>query len=106
MRKKPKRKPGDVKRLFELLGTTSEPTPVNLNEARMLAELAGSTVENRQGYRMENDCMKVCFTSESQAKAAARQRLNVGSNVGKLRQYYCTECKAWHMTSSFHIGNK
>ena len=104
--KKPKRSPGNAKRLFELLGATDEAPPANLEEARMLAEMAGSPVHVRQGVRLDNDCMKVCFSSEAQAKSAARRRVSISSNVGKLRAYFCDTCKAWHMTSSFHINRK
>lgn len=103
--KKPKRKPGDAKRLYELLGTTNEAPPVNLEEARMLAELEGHPVEIRKGVRLENDCMKVCYSSESQAKSGARHRLNSSANVSRLRAYFCDTCKSWHLTSQF-IGRK
>jgi hypothetical protein len=105
MSKKTKRKSGDAKRLFELLGTPNESPPVNLEEARMLAEMEGSPVERRVGVRLDNECMKVCFSSESQAKSGAKHRLNSSANVGKLRAYFCDTCKSWHLTSQF-IGRK
>jgi hypothetical protein len=106
VKKRSQPKKGDAKRLFEILGEGGHPAPSSLKEARMLAEMAGAQVQVRQGLRLDNNCMKTCYTSESQAKQAARRRVSVSSNVGKLRAYYCDVCKHWHMTSSFHIGNK
>lgn len=34
--------------------------------------------------------------------SATKHRLNKGSNISRLRTYFCDDCKAWHMTSSFH----
>ena len=102
MKKRSKPKKGATKRLFELLGTTTESSPVNLEEARMLAEMEGSPVERRVGIRLNNECMKVCYSSESQAKSGARHRLSNSSNVNKLRVYRCDVCNAYHLTSSFH----
>lgn len=47
---------------------------------------------------------KVMYPSESAAKASARNILSKKSgNVSALRTYFCPECHAWHMSSSFFI---
>ena len=98
---KKKRPSNSLKRLFEIIGTPDEAPPVNLREAEMRTEMEGGSFELRQGYRKDNECMKMCFNSEAQAKAAARRRLNVGANVSRLRTYFCDTCSAWHLTSQF-----
>ena len=46
---------------------------------------------------------KVMYPSESAAKASARHLLTKKTgNVSSLRTYFCPECHAWHMSSSFH----
>lgn len=97
-------KPKGAKRLMDLLGVDPlAPVPSNLEEARMMQEMdGGDPVRRSSGYRLDNDCMKVCFTSEAACKDAIKYRLRVGSNVSRLRAYFCEDCAAWHMTSSFH----
>lgn len=102
MKKRSRPKPGSAKRLFELLGASNESAPVNMDEARMLVEMEGVEIERHTGVRLDNDCMKMCYSSEAHAKAGAKHRLNRSANVGRLRQYFCDTCKAWHLSSSFH----
>lgn len=87
-----KKSSGKVKRLnsiFEKLGTDTqyEPPPCE-GERRPPAS------------RKDNDCGKVCFSSESECNRAINRRLNIGANMSKLRSYFCKECNAWHMSSS------
>lgn len=46
-------------------------------------------------------CGKMCFASESAIKKAIKSRLRKGANCGKLRSYFCKDCKAFHMSSVF-----
>ena len=54
------------------------------------------------GHRKENDCGKICFTSQSLCNQAMRWRLNKRCNTSQMRSYFCETCKSWHMTSSIH----
>lgn len=91
-----------VKALMALLGADPyESPPNNLEEARFRQEMEGVVVEREERTRCR-ETGKVSFSSESQAKQAARSRLNKGANTGKLRQYKCEHCASWHLTSSFH----
>lgn len=103
MKKRSNPKPGSAKRLFELLGTSTLNAPVNMDEARMLAEMEGVEIERHSGVRLDNDCMKMCYSSEAHAKAGAKHRLRTSSNVSRLRVYRCDICNAYHLTSSFHV---
>jgi hypothetical protein len=97
---KPKRK--SVKSLMAILGADPyESPPNNLEEARFRRELEGHAVEREERERCPVNG-KVSFTSEGQAKQAARARLNKGANTGKLRTYRCPDCSMFHITSSFH----
>jgi len=104
MSKKPKKR--GVKALMELLGADpNESPPNNFEEARFRHELERQTVPV-DPVRMDEmpRCQitgKVGFSSEPQAKKAARSRLNRGSNVSKLRVYRCEHCGMWHMSSNF-----
>ena len=102
MKKRSHSKPGSAKRLLELLGTSTLEAPVNMDEARMLAEMEGVEIERHTGVRLDNDCKKMCYSSEAQAKAGAQHRLRTSSNVSRLRQYFCDTCKSWHLSSTFH----
>lgn len=95
------KKKADVDRLLTLLGAEGCVQPSSFKEAAEMAEHSGATIERRSGIRKDNDCMKVCFTSETQAKSAANRRVNTASNVSRLRTYFCETCKAYHLTSSF-----
>jgi hypothetical protein len=97
-----KKRAESKKRLLELLGENAGAPPTSIEEARMLAEMEGVEIETRSGVRLDNECNKVCYSSESNAKAGAKHRLRNSANVGKLRQYFCDACKAWHLSSSFH----
>jgi hypothetical protein len=97
---KPKKR--SVKSLLALLGADpNEPPPQSLEEARFMHELEGHAIEREELSRCPVNG-KVSFTSEGQAKAAARARLNKGANTGKLRTYRCDDCSKFHITSSFH----
>lgn len=101
MSKKPKTKRQGVKDLLRLLGADpNEPAPTGLREAEFRCDLEGVEQQEKHLDRCETTG-KVCFTSESQAKQAARRRLNKGSNTSSIRVYRCESCPAWHMTSSF-----
>ena len=99
-----KTKTKGIKNLLALLGEDPNGhAPRNLAEARQMHEESGGESPDRShGHRLDNDCGKVCFTSESSCRAAINYRLKKGSNVSKLRSYLCPDCSAWHMTSSFH----
>jgi hypothetical protein len=91
-----------VKALLELLGADPlESPPNNLDEACFRHEMEGHTVEREERPHCQ-ETGKVSFTSEGQAKQAARSRLNKGANTGKLRQYKCPHCSMFHLTSSFN----
>ena len=91
-----------VKKLMALLGTDpNESPPSNLEEARFRQEMEGIPVEREERERCP-ETGKVSFSSEGQAKQAARSRLNKGANTGKLRTYRCPDCSMFHITSSFH----
>lgn len=101
MEKKPRTKKLGVKDLLKLLGADpNEVAPVTLKEAKWQRALEGEEPERQEMERCK-ESGKVCFTSESQAKTAARSRLNRGSSVSKLRTYKCDHCHAWHFSSSF-----
>lgn len=90
-------RPKSNKALLELLGADpNEPIPQTLAEAR---ELAG--VERVERERC-GETGKVCFSSDSQARAAINSRLRKGSNVSQLRAYRCEHCNQHHMSSSFY----
>ena len=89
-----------VKALLELLGADpNEAPPQSLAEARFMHEREGHTVEREELSRCR-ETGKVSFTSEGQAKQAARARLNKGANTGRLRTYRCPQCSNFHITSS------
>jgi hypothetical protein len=99
MANKPKKH--NVKSLLALLGADpDEPPPNNLEEARFRHDMEGPAIEREEMTRCPSTG-KVSFRSEGQAKAAARSRLNKGSNCGKLRTYRCPDCSLYHITSSF-----
>jgi len=99
MSAKPKKR--SVKTLLALLGADpNEAAPQSLEEARFMHELEGHAIEREELSRCPVNG-KVSFTSEGQAKQAARARLNKGSNCGRLRTYRCPECSLYHITSSF-----
>jgi hypothetical protein len=90
-----------VKALLELLGADPyESPPNNLEEARFRNELEGTPIEREELSRCPVNG-KVSFTSEGQAKQAARARLNKGANTGRLRTYRCDYCSNFHVTSQF-----
>jgi len=97
-----KKKAESKKRLLELLGENVGVPPASMEEARMLVEMEGGVIEHRSGVRLDNECNKMCYSSEAHAKAGAKHRLNRSANVGRLRQYFCDTCKQWHLSSSFH----
>ena len=100
---KPKKK--GCQDLLKLLGgDANDLVPASYEEAKMIHEdqEGESHVTYRTATRLENSCMKVCYGSQSEANFATKRRLNKGSNTSRLRTYFCDECKAWHMTSSFH----
>lgn len=46
-------------------------------------------------------CGKVDFASKKACREAIRSRLRYGkSDVSRLREYWCSQCSAWHITSS------
>lgn len=90
-----------VKELLALLGADPlESPPNNLEEARFRQEMEGGVIERKKLERCPQTD-KTCFTSESQAKQAARARLNKGANTGRLRTYRCDYCSNYHITSQF-----
>lgn len=101
MSKKAKIKKQGVRELLQLLGADpNEAIPSGLREAQQHAEREGGLPERSALLRCEVSG-KVRFNSESQAKGAARARLNRGANVDKLRTFRCPDCKDWHFSSSF-----
>lgn len=101
MSKKPKAKKLGVKDLLKLLGANpDEAAPVTLKEAKWQRALEGDEPPPAEMERCK-ESGKVCFSSESQAKTAARSRLNRGSSVSKLRTYKCDHCHMYHFSSSF-----
>lgn len=94
------KKKEDLNRLLDLLDAKDCVQPLSLREAEQMAQHSGGSVERRRGVRKDNQCGKMCFNSEPQAKSVARRRLNIGSNVSRLRTYFCKVCAAWHITSS------
>lgn len=100
---KPKKR--GCKELLKLLGAdANKPFPSSIEQAKMIHEDLEdeSHVTYRTATRLDNSCMNVCYGSQSEANSATKRRLNKGSNTSRLRTYFCDECKAWHMTSSFH----
>ena len=101
MSKKPRTKKLGVKDLLKLLGADpNEVAPVTLKEAKWQRALEGDEPPPAEMERCK-ESGKMCFSSESQAKTAARSRLNRGSSVSKLRTYHCEHCHHWHFSSSF-----
>lgn len=101
MSKKPKPKRAGVRALLDLLGADpNEAAPTGLREAEWRADEAGGG-EKHVSLEKCPVSQKVMFSSESAAKAAARRRLNKGSNTNSLRTYRCPDCGAHHFTSSF-----
>jgi len=99
--KKPKVKKLGVKAVLELLGADpNEVIPSGLREAEYLKSLETDEPERSALVRCPASS-KVCFSSASAAKAAARRRLNKGSNTSSLRTYHCPDCGKFHMSSSF-----
>ena len=90
------KKKADLNRLLSILGPSDDLPPSSLREAREMSEPLDRVEMERCG---ETD--KVCFTSESQANAAAKSRLRKGANTGKLRVYRCPHCNQFHFSSSF-----
>lgn len=90
------KKKADINRLLSILGPSDELSPSTLKEARDMVEPVERVEMERCG-----ETNKVCFTSQSQATAAARSRLRKGANTGKLRSYRCEHCNQWHFSSSF-----
>jgi hypothetical protein len=99
MSKKPKQR--SVKSLLALLGADPyEAPPASLEEARFRTELDGGQVK-RGSLERCHATGKMSFSSEAQAKQAARARLRKGANTGRLRVYKCEHCSHWHLTSQF-----
>jgi len=89
------------KSLLALLGGDPlEAVPASLREAQ---DMQGGEPDKRQIMPRCPMTGKVSFSSESQAKQAARHRLNRGSNVSKLRVYRCEHCAQFHFSSSFKL---
>ncbi len=87
-----------VKELLNLIGADpNEVIPEGLKEAQWLAKGDGE----RPTLPRCPASSKVCFSSESQAKQAMRNRLNKGANTSRLRTFKCDDCHQWHFTSSF-----
>ena len=100
-----KTKKRGCKELLKLLGADAgDPIPSSIEEAKMIHEEQEeeSYITYHTPTRLDNSCMKVCYGSQREANGAAKRRLNVGSNTSRLSTYFCDECKAWHMSSSFH----
>ena len=91
-----------IKHLLDILGVDpNELVPANLEEARMIhEEYGGNPIEFRSNVRLNNDCNKVCYSSEAVCRDAINHRLRCGSNSSFLRAYRCETCSAWHMSSS------
>lgn len=102
MSKKPVRNKGCAN-LMKLLGVDpNAPMPRNLHDARIIQEMeGGEALERRSGTRLENGCGKMVFTSQSACAQAMKNRLRRGSNVSKLRSYFCDTCAGYHMSSRF-----
>jgi len=101
MGKQPRQKKLGVKDLLKLLGADpNEVAPVTLKEAKWQRAMEGDEPTPTEMERCK-ESGKVCFSSESQAKNAARNRLNRGSSVSKLRTYKCNHCHMYHFSSSF-----
>ncbi len=46
-----------------------------------------------------NPCTKHLYASKADATAAMKKALRRRkNNPGKLRSYYCNECRGWHLT--------
>ena len=91
----------DTQRLLELLNAVSdEPAPVSLDEAQYLAWKNGAETKIRFPVKI-GPCGKHAFPSKKSTKKAIANRLSKGSNASRLRAYFCEQCKAWHMSSSF-----
>lgn len=90
------KKKADLNRLLSILGPSDEYCPTTLREAKEMSEPVDRVEMERCG-----ETNKVCFTSESQANAAAKSRLRKGANTGKLRVYRCPHCNQYHFSSSF-----
>lgn len=99
MAKKPKQKKLGVKALLSLMGCDpNEAVPTGLKEAEWHRSMEGDEPEP-VGLGRCSTAGKVCFTSESQAKTAAKRRLKKGSNAAAFRAYVCPDCSKWHLSS-------
>lgn len=49
-------------------------------------------------------CEKRCFGSHGEAKRYLKKRKKVANKAGRIRTYFCDECKKFHITS--HEKNK
>jgi hypothetical protein len=69
-------------------------------EALPLEEVIELKPKRRE--RERGPCGKVTYPSESQADDAVNAILRTKrGNTSALRTYFCHECNAWHMSSSF-----
>ena len=83
-----------VKRIGEILqemGYSTEPSLYEYEQPK------------KDHYPRGEQCGKVMFPSDTTAKAGARALLkHKKGNTSKLRTYLCPDCKAYHISSSFH----
>ena len=87
------RRANNVDRILAEIGLP--PTALPLEKLMSLAPV--------KNIRQRGPDGKVMFPSEASAKASARNILTRKSgNVSSLRTYFCPDCHAWHMSSSFH----
>lgn len=87
-------KKGKTKRLEAIFAEMG----VNVTDEPPIPEVEKSY----QPIRKNNECGKVCYSSQGSCEKAIRFRLNVGSDTSRLRSYYCQICKSWHMSKSYH----
>jgi len=92
----------DRARLLNLLrADPHEPIPHSLAEARDITNQEQEQPTHNYPERQRcHESGKTCFSSQHQAKQAARSRLNKGANTSRLRTYLCPDCHQWHMSSS------
>lgn len=81
--------------LFKQLGATEElPVIGGLKEAKMLAEAQRDDGE----LPFSEQCQKLIYPSEARARRVIRNRQKGGA--GRLRCYWCEQCRGYHLTKN------
>jgi hypothetical protein len=94
-------KPKPNKRIDNLLGKLGL-HPHSVDPDELTAEL--NPFASAPHTPITGLCGKTCYPSESAARKCGKLIKKRGANTSFLRSYFCSQCKAWHLTSAKNVG--